>query len=274
MINQVTEEQINHAKVVLENHVVDPLTRAGALEAGLFCIASQAMRWEAASRFIRLLRQESHPGDQDAAHRYASVEVLNNKEAVNQAAKRFGWRYPHQDRFGPFIDYFGHRDEPWWKLVRSATPELRARHVSNIAYLGCKTYSFWSLCLGGTDLLALDVHVMRGLKELGLEIDQDFITAVGRADGQSVRKTPPRKEYLRIEGEARELFAQDRRFVMEPRMADPPRINLALVDSVLWWRGANRGDPCQGYLFGEGDRSSLVLPYTQSHLYNPPEEED
>jgi len=272
MTSTITNEQIERAKTVLENHLVKPLTRAGAIENGLFCIASQATEWELPSRFIRLLRQQSRPQDPDAIHKYATLEVLTDKAAVNAAAKKAGWRFPHQDRFGPFIDYFGFRKEPWWDLVKGANSEFRESQVRKIHYMGCKTYSFWHICLGGRNLIALDVYVMKGLNNLGIELNGDFWTPVKRpTDGQRVRRTPPKNEYLRIEQAARELFAQDERFVIGRPTMEPKRVDMALVDAVLWWKGANRGDESQRYLFG-GDRSGLILPYAESEKYNPPEE--
>lgn len=263
MIQQISDKQIERAKAVLENHIVNPLTRAGALESGLFCIASQATPWEISSDFIYRLRQASHPHDPHAKFKYATPEVLTDKKRVNAAAHEAGWRFAYANRFDPFIDRFGSRQDEWWNIVKSADTEFRDTYVRNTKHLGCKTFSFWHLCLGGTNLIALDVWVMKGLKELGLEIPKDFIIPRAREDSsQKVRKTPSKAEYLRIEQQAKELFAQDERFQLENKKPD-----CALIDAVLWWGGANRGEPAQQYLFAS-DRSELILPYAQSEEHN------
>jgi len=255
MISTITDDEIERARVVLDNHTVDPLAREGALESGLFCIASQGEPWEIPSKFVYALRKKAHPGDPEFRRRYTTIDVLTNADLVNAMAREAGWRFHHKNRFAPFIEYFGQKAGEWWTDVRDADYEARRSIIKGIKWISNKTLDFWMLCLGRSSI-ALDVHVMKGLHALGVDVNPTFYTPVARSNGsQRVRRTPNSAEYAAMEGGARTLFAQDERFVKENGQVD-----MALVDTILWWGGANRGDPDQGYLFG-GDRSGLILPY-------------
>ena len=97
---------------------------------------------------------------------------------------------------------------------------------------------------------------MRGLSKIGIEMKESYHTSQIRGDGQNVRGTPDKKAYLKLEAESRALFSKDERFLSNGR------VDMALVDSVLWWKGANRGDPQQTYFFGNGTRA-WMLPYAE-----------
>ena len=256
-VQEITDGQIENARIVLENHVVRPLTLEGAFESGLFCICSQATPFEIASRFVYALRETSHSKEMDARQKYSKLDVLIDKDKVNAAALKIGWRFAYKKRFDEFIDYFKRLDGNWPEMVRDAGVEERERFVNDVKWLSNKTFSFWSICLGGTNLLALDVYVMKGLKDLGIDIKDDFVYPVARNIGsQRVRKTPRNREYLIIEREARDFFERDERFLL-----GDGKVNMALIDAVLWWARANRDTQNQGYLFGNGNMSWLYMPY-------------
>jgi hypothetical protein len=260
MIKTITNSQIERAKIVLKDHIPNPLTEASAFEAGLFSISSQGTPWEIASSIIYNLREISRPNDQDARHKCATLDTLRNVDAINLAALRAGWRFASENRYAQFIEHFARASPDYIQEVRNADIEVRDRYVEKVKWLSNKTFSFWNICLGGQDLVALDVHVMRGLRRLGLTIEESFVTPKSRSVGaQKVRKTPGRKRYLAIESEAKDLFAKDPRFIK----ADS-RVDCALIDGVLWWGGAARGNPSQGYLFGNGQQSCLTLPYAEA----------
>ena len=99
---------------------------------------------------------------------------------------------------------------------------------------------------------------MRGLNNLGIKIDPIYIIPQKRTlnSKRKVRITPNKKDYLRIEQESYNLFLQDERFLMPDG-----KIDMALVDTVLWWKGANRGDSYQFNLFNYGS----TLPYSKKY---------
>lgn len=261
IIESITGGEINEAKKVLEDHVVKPLTEEGALESGIFCIASQANDWEMASKIIYALRDHSGNGSTNARERITSMKTITDATLVEKIAEKNGWRFHHEKRFTPFINYFSDAPVGWWSQIREAHIDQRTEYVRDIKYIGDKTFSFWNICLGGTKLLALDVHVMRGLTNLGIQMNENYVIPKLRkkktGNGyQKVRKTPPTKDYLRIEREARNLFREDGRFFNDSE----GEVNLALVDAVLWWKGAKRQDSGQAYLFSDW-RESHALPY-------------
>lgn len=253
MMQQISDSEIKNAQVVLNDHLVRPLNREGALESLLFCIASQATRWEVASRFIYELRKSSH----GSTEQYATWEDMTDKNKVNEIAQRARWRFAYGKRFDASIDYFKNPPGKWWQDVASADASNREEYCKRIKWISRKTFSFWHLCLGGKNLLALDVYVMRGLNEFGIKMNPYFFTSQPRKTGdQNVRRTPIKKEYLKIENAARDLFSADGRFLL-----GNGEVDMALVDSFLWWRGANRKGVHQTNLFGNG-ADSWILPYS------------
>lgn len=254
MIKEIPDSQIETARMVLEDHIVEPITREGALESLFFCIASQAAPWERASQFVYSLRELSH-GNKG---QYASWRDLTDDGKVKLAAKSSRFRFEYADRFGAAMDYFRSKEGEWWGEIIVADGETRERYCDEIKWVGRKTFSFWNLCLGGNQLAVLDVHVMRGLNELGVEMNPYFFESLKRRNGtkQNVRKTPGKRDYLRIEAEARQIFSRDDRFLLPNGEVD-----MALVDSVLWWRGANRNGATQMNLFGNVS-ASYNLPYS------------
>ena len=255
MIKNIKDSEIENGRKVLKDHVVNPLTYEGALESLYFCILSQATPWEKASELIYKMRDVSHQKDKDARGKTSSLQVLSNKKVLNRILVENGWRFHHNKRLDESCDHFANANPKILDEIINADENVREKY-SYIKWLSRKTFSFWHLCLGGTNLLALDVYVMRGLSELGINMKESYHTSKSREDGQNVRGTPSKKEYLEIEAEARSLFSKDKRFLQGDK------VNMALVDSVLWWKGANRGDPQQVYLFGNGTRS-WMLPYAE-----------
>lgn len=254
MVNYISQDEIGMARKVLDDHTVKRLTKESAFECLLWCIASQAQSYEIASSFVYNLRDASHPQELESRRRYSALDVMFDPEKVFQVSKETGLRFANGRRFDSAIEYFKSREE-WVDEVVNADSETREKFVSDVAYLGNKTFSFWHICLGGKNLIALDVHVMRGLKNEGIEIDPSYVNAIKRVKGgQRVRKTPNSKDYSRIENETRELFSDDERFLV------PNGVDMALVDAVYWWRGANRGQQSQLHLWGNG--RSWILPYS------------
>ena len=258
MLNQISDYEIEKSRKILEDHVVPQVTQESALESLLFCISGQVSQWEQSVKFIRNLRLESYPYDKNAIHKVANFDILTDKDSVNKAARDSGLRFSKHGRFDNSIDYFINEDGAWWDGIVYADVELRKEYVKKIKWLGTKTFSLWHLCLGGKNLLALDVWVMKGLSKLGIEINSRYIIPQKRTPNstQKVRETPRGQDYLRYEKEAYNLFLQDPRFLLPNG-----KVDMALADTVLWWKGANRGELYQLNLF---DHSS-TLPYSKKY---------
>jgi len=258
MIKEISDYNIEEAKKILDDHIVPEVTQESALESLLFCISSQVSLWEASVKFIRNLRLASYPKDQFSINRIANFDVLTNKSMVNEAARIGGLRFSKHGRFESSIDYFVNENNEWWRDIPNADVDLREEYVKKIKWLGIKTFSLWHICLGGKNLLALDVWVMKGLNNLGIEINPHYIIPRKRNGNskQKVRSSPEKEDYLRIEQEAYRLFLQDKRFLLPNG-----KVDVALVDTVLWWNGANRGNLYQYNLFNIGS----TLPYQKKY---------
>ena len=256
MLEQILDYEIEESRKILNDHVVPRLTQESALESLLFCISGQVSLWEQSVKFIRNLRLESYPQDKNAIHKVASFNVLTDKEIVNKTARDAGLRFSKHGRFDNSIDYFINENHTWWNDIAYADVELREEYVKKIKWLGTKTFSLWHICLGGKNLLTLDVWVMKGLNKLGVGINSRYIIPQKRTlnSRQKVREAPREQDYLRIEKEAYKLFLQDPRFLLHNR-----KVDMALLDTVLWWKGANRGELYQLNLFNHGS----TLPYSK-----------
>jgi hypothetical protein len=263
MIENISDREIAQAKDVLHYFVVSELTKESALEAGIFAILNQASRWERPSAIIYKLREASHPGDKNARNKFSTLDVLADKDKVQQIAKNNGWRFYHERRLDPIIEHFSGLNHDWWVNTANADSKYRDGIVKSIKYLNLKTFSFWHLCIGGTNLLPIDIHVRRQLKELGLKIDGKYIEYRARpGDGQFVVDEPSPTLYKKIEEMALGLFGEDERFLKEGK------VDLGLVASVLWWRGANRGGQYQANLFNDCVGSAWQLPYGKGNSHS------
>lgn len=312
----ITDEEIAEAKTVLKHHSPSPITSEAAVECLLWCISSQALSWEATSKFVYNLREASYPNlpSREARLRYASKETLYDPARVREVAQKSGLRF--KDRFNEAILRFGDQEAlqafdeignasasygradlkgEWWEDIRDATSKTREQYVDEVKWVGRKTFSFWHICLGGTNLVALDVHVMRELRNnYGVKMDNGYIEGVrrnkktklkhhivstnqgslplddAREDAslktkeitQIVRLTPDKEDYLRIERAARDKFRRDSRF-----RTPEGNVDMALVDALLWWRGASRSTLAQQSLFGLDGLISEYMPYAKiDHL--------
>lgn len=280
-LKEISDREVEEARNVLGGHVVQNITMESAIECGLWCIASQATHFEVACNFIYNLR-EMDGGDRDEV---SSMDKLLDKGLVVQAAQSAKWRFAKGGRFDQFIDYFGKKKGDWMQEVVDADSQERRKIVSEVKWLAEKTYSFWHVCLGGKNLVALDTHVMRQSSLLGVNVPRDYYVPVYREsrphsavevsekfrrvnegekflipDGemdkyqaalvpdrkkQKVRKSPNGAQYDKLEVKVIELFRDDERFL------DSGKINAALVDAFLWWRGVQSFRSRENLLFGD-----------------------
>jgi thermostable 8-oxoguanine DNA glycosylase len=79
-------------------------------------------------------------------------------------------RFP-EDRFTPFYKYSNKYKGGLTSLAQDILDnprELREEITSNVKFMGLKTTSFWYLCLGGKELMTLDVHNLRQISNLDI----------------------------------------------------------------------------------------------------------
>ena len=237
----------DEVKEVMEAHIVpdkDPRTLWKSL---VFCIASsQNLNFERAVALTTSLNDEP------------LARVSNGSFIYSMAHPHLRFR---EDRFSPMFTHVNSHAKGIEGLTHDflEDPTLREEMVREVNYVGPKTASFWHLCLGGKKLLTLDVHNLRQLAGLGIDMKKGYHTPVPRSsgvtEGKKVVITPPHKDYYRIEQEALELLVQF------PELCSDGEVNGALATSLFWWAGARaeRGNtPGQGMLFGAPFKS----PYT------------
>jgi hypothetical protein len=134
--------------------------------------------------------------------------------------------------------------------------------VKHVKWLGMKTSSFWYMCLGGTQLMTLDVHNLRQIGGLGIHVPEEHYRGEQRGDGRTIVTIPSRAQYERIEADTLALLTGCAA-VKNCRGPDG-----ALVSALFWVTGAKatRGyNPLQHDMF-ETPRLSFVSPYNPGTL--------
>ncbi len=214
------------AKQVLRSHCAPDLSEQNVVKALIFAIASQSMVYERAVDLLTRLRT-------------TSPEQLEQEGLVYSLAQPSS-RFP-EDRFSPAINFAANYSGGIGQLVQDyfANPaETRGKLVKEVKWLAHKTASFWYLCLGGTQLMTLDIHNIRQIAGLAeIEIDRKFYSGASRRGGKTRGKkivnalTPA--EYLRLERETLLLLGHI------PALQDASgQPNGALITTLFWWAGA------------------------------------
>ncbi len=285
-LEAIKDYEIEDARKVLKDHMPKHLTRESALESLLWCIANQSTNWERPVNFVYNMRSEaakSHPNGM-----YTSWDFMMDKQLVNKIAQDSGLMFYRESRYDYAIDYFRNKKGKWWEEIVNADIQTRKKYVNEIKYLGMKTFSFWHICLGGKNLIALDIWIRRQLQsdfgikdlekyskptiryrkkkevssngfhqlDLGLEIIDGGTapTSYEHPLGRRIMPGLPEKVYLNVEKKTKEIFKKDQRFILPNG-----QIDLALVDALLWWRGAHRYGE-QSHFLGNG-MATFVMPY-------------
>lgn len=143
-------------------------------------------------------------------------EVPKNLEFVTRRARQHGvrWGYVKGDnRLEPIYDYINHYGDLGYgniaELVadfRNNPISMREQLVKDVKWIAHKTASFWYLCLGGQELMTLDIHNYRQIAGLGISIPETFYKGERRPNGKKEIKSSSKKEYVRIEQETLELL--------------------------------------------------------------------
>ncbi len=219
----LSRETVDETSEVLRKHQTQR-TENGLYRCILFCIASQFMTYERACEFVRKFR---------------STKGLQRKLREHVGHLRF-----KNDRFSPMLGFV--QDYGIEKFIEDLTTkpfETREEVVRNATWINYKTASFIHLCLGGTTLMALDVHNLRQLGGLEMAVDPIYylgkVRKTGVTKGQRIYESPTTGDYKRIERETLELFAQLN--LPFPEFNSDGHSNGALITTLFWWAGAKAG---------------------------------
>jgi len=163
------------------------------------------------------------------------------------------------------LDYFLQQPELFAKdmaAIGKSDSASRQLFCEQVKYVGFKTYSFLDLMHKGTGFITLDVHVMRGLYYLGVDMSEWFFVkkptpptdaTSSRGRLRAVTCRPTDSQYVILEAKALDIFSHDSRFLMSDGHVDG-----GLATTLLWWMGAGRRDSTFDMF---GYHSSQELPY-------------
>lgn len=240
---------LNEAKAVLKTHIVPDLSPRRLYESLVFCIASQSMVYERAVDLLDRIGSIREP-------------EFSEPERIYKIA-RPNLRFP-EDRFTSALRFVTGYDGGITELARDyfrAPTEVREMLVSNVQWLAHKTASFWYLCLGGTELMTIDIHNLRQIAGLGpIQVERSLYEGKsrrgGKTKGKQIVKAISPRDYRRLEDEV--LAALGHIPCLKDKRGNP---NGALITTLFWWAGA------------KGKREILEqqsLPGLERTLFRPP----
>ncbi len=185
-----------------------------------FCIASQGQSFERPVKFSRELCK------------YGLEYVEDVRNVRDEAFRNNRWL---EDRYS-FAFQTIKKEGGMERIVRDylGNPLEIRRELIKIKWVHCKTASFWYLCLGGKELMTLDVHNYRQLAGLGIKIDNPYlyIARVRPKSGNLATDTASPKEYEQIEADALRFLSQF------PEFLDGDKADGALATTLFWVAGA------------------------------------
>lgn len=242
----------DEAKGILENLVVPEQTPEMFYLSLIFCIASHRQNYERPTRLVRhllgMFRSSSiHIGNPDP---------LRDPDIVKNTAVTHGVRWSsvrEKNRVYPafrYIEGYRHGIEGLVEDFKADSVGMRDKLVRDVKWIAHKTASFWYLCLGGEQLMTLDVHNYRQIAGLGVDVPNEFYEAKRRKNGIKELKTASEREYVRIEQETLTLLNGV--------------VSGAMVTTLFWLVGAKmqRGiNLYQQDILGKETRLQFSSPY-------------
>ncbi|MDA3856206.1 MAG: hypothetical protein PF569_08165, partial [Candidatus Woesearchaeota archaeon] len=248
---RIPQEIIDENKFILDGHIIPKISERKCLEAAIFCLASQALVFERASTFANDIAKTSD-------------ENLQDNEFVYNLSRQY-LRFP-EDRFTPFYKYSNKYKGGLTSLAQDILDnprELREEITSNVKFMGLKTTSFWYLCLGGKELMTLDVHNLRQISNLDIiPIKESHYLGKRRSTGKCIPTGTSNKEYLKIEKEVQQYFREN--MMTNTFLFENGNLDSSFLTALFWWEGVKieRGiNPYQTNLFKNTLDLGKVLPY-------------
>ena len=143
---------------------IERMTTEAAYLTLIFVIASQRESFERPVRLVRELRDYS-------------LDRITDPNFVNRTAVKNGIRWASaENRYSPAFHYMEQNGgiDTVVNQFLSSQYETRRILVEEVQWLAHKTASFWYFCLGGKELVTLDVHNFRQIAGLGINIPDSY----------------------------------------------------------------------------------------------------
>lgn len=242
-------------------HQVRERTQRTCTESVLLCYMAQANSSEQLFRFFHKVKD-------------ASLDQLQNHSWLLKNNAPFRFKTAKDDRITPFFEFanqYGGVDQLAEDFLESPYA-VREKLVSKVGGMGMKTASFWYYLLGGrNELVTLDQHVLEQAASLGVSMRSSLVNPLPRKsglyEGQPVRNSPSKQEYLSIEEDLQKLFAHYSLGSRKVHDAYEGNTDTSLWFTTLWLAGIHEDRrqrfghvPVLTDLFGD---SRFIYPYTQ-----------
>lgn len=188
----LTNEDIQKARRLYERERIYPINRKGIFLGAVYCIILQSDNYEKSQKIYKSL----------ISNNLTTLESFKqNKRKVKKLLKPA--RFPNRklEYIYKFIKWF-ERSRTVNKIIedikngRRDGPKLREEIAENAPGLGYKSASFLMNKVGYLNLVTIDIHMLRWLKNLGYEVKIPDYKHIGGIQ---------RNEYLKYEGIVKEL---------------------------------------------------------------------
>lgn len=240
---------IGEARTVLEGHIIPvfPFSHVDRdekvrffYEALLFAVGSRNTSFARVLSFMESLREEDGTTDVGKISDPSFIASRMNGHGLPLGGNHF------EDAL-EFVNREGIKKVVYDFLSRPE--EYREEFVNAVNGVGYKTASLWHICLGGRDLMALDLHNLRQIGGLNLpeiQLPEGVLNPKprvgGKMQGRRIAQALTHKQYADVEKRAKGYFQRFK------GLFDFPHVPLeggdsfdffsaAMLTAVLYWNG-------------------------------------
>lgn len=236
---------IDDTAQVLDSHVAKNRTERALYERMIFCISSQFLTYERACEFVKSMRDEPLKRLKDPVF------------VMNRAAGHIRFKST-SDRYLPIFDFaknYAGGIEGLANDLLSNPKAMRHSLDKDVNWVAYKTASFMHLCFGGKELMTLDIHNLRQIAGIGINVKDAYylgrVRQSGLTKGMRIQVTPSKKDYDRIEEESLKLISDLDLPNQFPEFRNPDgSVNAAFATALFWWAGAQARRMGTGFFQG------------------------
>lgn len=205
----LSQKDYENAKLLLEQERIRPLNKEEMFKAGIYCILAQAERYDKQIKIYQRLLQTGIESPE---------KVFQNEGKLHSILKQSHFPNMKEERIKKFAGWWADDVLPNLILKDALNGhnngiELRNTLAESAPSLSYKSASLFMIKCGYTDVIPIDLWVIRYLIEQGHELKKPDYTTVG---GITDKKT-----YLELEEILRKKASEN-------------RVSLAMFQGALW----------------------------------------
>lgn len=209
-IKNLTEKDFRDAELLLQQELINEFTWEEIFRAGIYCILAQAERYDKQIKIYRKLLTYGFT---------APLDYIKNPDGLRNIIRFCHYPNSKLDRITKFSKWYLKEKYLPRLLIHDITvnnrvfeKEIRNQFAEEAPSIGYKTASLLMIKCGYTDVIPIDIWVLRYLQQIGYKVDvPDYMTVGGMTE----------KTYLELENILREI-------------AESYDVSLAIFQGALW----------------------------------------